>query len=415
MGNLISVDYRKNIYGNRVNMYILVNTTFNNKDDICSLLEDYAKHLGALYSLQWLNYGRFWFFKLVNVDLNRAVSVMMKYENKLNKIMLYNSHLYPILRDKFPKIAIELLDEEQCLFRGIHDYVSSKGTTFILKTPTLESKTDNGAIISEANLQYPFILVRLDAGVSFYKIDENNVVKCLGYSPIGTDAIAALFEIFDRNSQVNNISNVNINEIMEFAKIGANAKCDILVSDIYGGSYDEVSLPDDLIASSLGKLQHFSFKRVGSAEDNKMTEIMQSNVDSSVDSMSKRTQDSKDFQLSDKGSSEDGYSVSSVNSNDIRSSLPLQTSEFAKLRPSKEDFAKSLALMLAINVSQHAFLHTTLCDAKCIVMIGEIFENEFYRETMDYWVKFWSQKSVECLFVRQPSIVGLVGACLIGN
>ena len=41
---------------------------------------------------------------------------------------------------------------------------------------------------------------------------------------------------------------------MELAQTGAAANADLLVRDIYGGNCDDLGLPGDLVAASLGKL-----------------------------------------------------------------------------------------------------------------------------------------------------------------
>lgn len=42
-------------------------------------------------------------------------------------------------------------------------------------------------------------------------------------------------------------------ELLELAEKGDHRSVDMLVKDIYGGSYDLVGLPGDIIASSFGK------------------------------------------------------------------------------------------------------------------------------------------------------------------
>ena len=54
---------------------------------------------------------------------------------------------------------------------------------------------------------------------------------------------------------------------MELASQGQRKNVDMLVKDIYGGAYDELSLPADLTASTFGKASRTARDETKECED----------------------------------------------------------------------------------------------------------------------------------------------------
>ncbi|KAE9420740.1 hypothetical protein Angca_008040, partial [Angiostrongylus cantonensis] len=193
---------------------------------------------------------------------------------------------------------------------------------------------------------YPFLLVNIGTGISVIKVDSPSMFQRVGGSSMGGGAFIGLGHLLT--------SAQNFDDLLLMAEKGDHRKCDTLVCDIYGGSYENLNLPGDLIAGSFGKCS-----RIG-----------------------------KHF--SARGDCE--------------------------IKASESDIAKSLLLMISNNIGQMAMLYGTRYSMKRIYFGGFfIRKHPITMRTLSYAINYWSKGSMEALFMKHEGYLGAVGAFLDTN
>ncbi|CBZ54562.1 conserved hypothetical protein [Neospora caninum Liverpool] len=115
---------------------------------------------------------------------------------------------------------------------------------------------------------YPYLLVNLKAGkppaaspccpasrppVAFSRTESFCASQRIGGSTIGGATFMGLCRLILPGE-------LSPKNLLELAATGDNRVCDMLVRDIYGGSYDAIGLKSSTIASTFGKLQHIPVK-----------------------------------------------------------------------------------------------------------------------------------------------------------
>ena len=145
---------------------------------------------------------------------------------------------------------------------------------------------------------------------------------------------------------------VGFDEIMELAEKGDHRNVDMLIKDIYGGNYDTLGLNNEIIASTMGKTTR-----------------------SELDHGCSREEHVKRFK--------------------------------------QEDLVKSILLMICYDVTQIASLHARLHGIKRVYFGGYFIRNcRLTMKFLKYGIEFWSQKQLECLFLRHEGYLGAIGAFL---
>ncbi|CAI4229952.1 unnamed protein product [Auanema sp. JU1783] len=92
---------------------------------------------------------------------------------------------------------------------------------------------------------HPFLLVNIGTGISILKVDSPTSFKRVGGSSMGGGSFIGLGKLLTKAK--------TFDELLLLAEKGDHRKSDTLVSDIYGGGYDNLNLAADLIAGSFGK------------------------------------------------------------------------------------------------------------------------------------------------------------------
>lgn len=95
---------------------------------------------------------------------------------------------------------------------------------------------------------YPYLLVNLRSGASFFKVSSANDYKRIAGSSIGSNVFLGILRLL-------NIFNDPTEAILG-AVAGDSSNLDLSVGDIYGGAYSTLGLPSQMIASSFGKIQN---------------------------------------------------------------------------------------------------------------------------------------------------------------
>ncbi|EFP12615.1 hypothetical protein GCK72_002735 [Caenorhabditis remanei] len=146
-------------------------------------------------------------------------------------------------------VRLQRTDEMRSLIYGVN---------FLLSTNVDESFTYHHDAIGlnkfqyrpiAADLIYPFLLVNIGTGISILKVDSPTSYERVGGSSMGGGTFMGLGSLLTPAQ--------NFDELLEMANKGDHRNVDKLVSDIYGGSYDELKLKADLIAGSMAKCNRF--------------------------------------------------------------------------------------------------------------------------------------------------------------
>lgn len=94
---------------------------------------------------------------------------------------------------------------------------------------------------------YPYLLVNVRSGATFTRVDSKTEHKRITGSVIGSNLFMGVLRIINRFSDPK--------EALNGAVEGDSTDVDMSVGDIYGGEYKGLNLPQNMIASSFGKLQ----------------------------------------------------------------------------------------------------------------------------------------------------------------
>uniref|UniRef100_A0A8C7Z177 4'-phosphopantetheine phosphatase n=1 Tax=Oryzias sinensis TaxID=183150 RepID=A0A8C7Z177_9TELE len=133
-------------------------------------------------------------------------------------------------------------DEMTCLI---------KGCNFVLKNIPHEAFVYARHADSEFRFQttnpdiFPYLLVNIGSGVSIVKVESEDKFERIGGSSIGGGTFWGLGALLTKTKR--------FDELLQLASKGQHTNVDMLVKDIYGGSYGCLGLTGDLIASSFGK------------------------------------------------------------------------------------------------------------------------------------------------------------------
>ena len=151
------------------------------------------------------------------------------------------AHKYRDLFEKTLGLKVIREDEMDCLI---------KGSNFLLNNIPNEAfsfkKNGNPEISFEKiGCEFPYLLVNIGSGVSMLKVDSDEHFERVGGTAMGGGTFWGLGSLLTKAQ--------GFDELLALAEVGDSSSVDLLVKDIYGGSYEALGLPGDLIASSFGK------------------------------------------------------------------------------------------------------------------------------------------------------------------
>lgn len=95
---------------------------------------------------------------------------------------------------------------------------------------------------------YPYIFVNLNKSATFYRVSDATSFMKLSGSIIGDSTIEGLIQLAGLSGSLEEVFQKAFEE-------GENANVDLTVGDIYGNGCSSLKLPNELIASSMGKMQ----------------------------------------------------------------------------------------------------------------------------------------------------------------
>ena len=151
------------------------------------------------------------------------------------------AHKYTDLFEKTMGLKVSKEDEMECLIKGSNfllNNIPNEAFTF--------SKNRNPEISFEKiGCEFPYLLVNIGSGVSMLKVHSDEHFERVGGTAMGGGTFWGLGSLLTKAQ--------GFDELLTLAENGDSSSVDLLVKDIYGGGYEAMGLPGDVIASSFGK------------------------------------------------------------------------------------------------------------------------------------------------------------------
>uniref|UniRef100_A0A8C7S1F8 4'-phosphopantetheine phosphatase n=1 Tax=Oncorhynchus mykiss TaxID=8022 RepID=A0A8C7S1F8_ONCMY len=190
--------------------------------------------------------ARLHFIKFENAYIETCLDFIKDHlvntDTKVIKATGGGAHKFKDLIEKKLKLRVDKEDEMTCLI---------KGCNFVLRNITHEAFVYVKHADSEFRFQnthpdiFPYLLINIGSGVSIFKVESEDTFERVGGSSIGGGTFWGLGALLTKTKR--------FDELLQLASKGQHTNVDMLVKDIYGGSYGSLGLTGDLIASSFGK------------------------------------------------------------------------------------------------------------------------------------------------------------------
>uniref|UniRef100_A0A3P8WQ37 4'-phosphopantetheine phosphatase n=1 Tax=Cynoglossus semilaevis TaxID=244447 RepID=A0A3P8WQ37_CYNSE len=190
--------------------------------------------------------ARLHFIKFENAYIETCLDFIKDHlvntETKVIKATGGGAHKFKELIERKLGLKVDKEDEMTCLI---------KGCNFVLRNIPHEVFVYAKHADSEFRFQtthpdiFPYLLVNIGSGVSIVKVESEDKFERIGGSSIGGGTFWGLGALLTKTKR--------FDELLQLASRGQHTNVDMLVKDIYGGSYGSLGLTGDLIASSFGK------------------------------------------------------------------------------------------------------------------------------------------------------------------
>lgn len=190
--------------------------------------------------------ARLHFIKFENAYIETCLDFihdhLVNTDTKVIKATGGGAHKFKDLIEKKLKLRVDKEDEMSCLI---------KGCNFVLRNIPHEAFVYAKHADSEFRFQnsnpdiFPYLLVNIGSGVSIVKVESEDKFERIGGSSIGGGTFWGLGALLTQTKR--------FDELLQLASRGQHTNVDMLVKDIYGGSYGSLGMTGDLIASSFGK------------------------------------------------------------------------------------------------------------------------------------------------------------------
>ncbi|XP_056293118.1 4'-phosphopantetheine phosphatase isoform X2 [Pseudoliparis swirei] len=190
--------------------------------------------------------ARLHFIKFENAYIETCLDFVRDHlvnnDTKVIKATGGGAHKYKELIERKLGLRVDKEDEMTCLI---------KGCNFVLRNIPHEAFVYTKHADSEFRFQttqpdiFPYLLVNIGSGVSIVKVESEDKFERIGGSSIGGGTFWGLGVLLTKTKR--------FDELLQLASKGQHTSVDMLVKDIYGGSYGSLGLTGDLIASSFGK------------------------------------------------------------------------------------------------------------------------------------------------------------------
>uniref|UniRef100_A0A3B3ZKT3 Uncharacterized protein n=1 Tax=Periophthalmus magnuspinnatus TaxID=409849 RepID=A0A3B3ZKT3_9GOBI len=163
-------------------------------------------------------------------------------ETKVIKATGGGAHMFKDLIEKKLGLKVDIKEEMSCLI---------KGCNFVLRNVPHEVfvySKHSGSVLNFPSTPdiFPYLLVSVGTGVSILKVESEDKFEHIGGSLISGRTFWGLGALLTKTK--------GFDELLQLASKGQHTNVDMLVKDIYGGSYGSLGIPGDTTANSFGKL-----------------------------------------------------------------------------------------------------------------------------------------------------------------
>lgn len=298
-------------------------------------------------------------------------------------------------------VTLARLDEMKCTVAGLNFLLTSvENEVYVCDAPStprvispLPDLTRARKFVNLNHRPFPYLLVNIGSGVSIVKVTDHDCYERISGSSLGGGTFWGLARLL--------LNCKTFDDVIDLTNSGDNANVDMLVGDIYGGSYPSLGLDANIIAASFGKATVRG--------------------DYSRDSLSTWARIRQNFVRAVSGTARlwlsflsslpaIGSLLSVIGATENLNSPPmLSTLEGDQFRP--EDVALSLLRMLSYNIGQIAHLNARVHGLDRIYFGGNFIRDHPYTVAdISYAVDFWSGGEMKALFLRHDGYLGAIGA-----
>ncbi|KAM9859288.1 4'-phosphopantetheine phosphatase-like [Aulostomus maculatus] len=190
--------------------------------------------------------ARLHFIKFENSQIETCLDFIKDHlvntETKVIKATGGGAHKFKELIERKLGLKVDTEDEMTCLI---------KGCNFVLRNVPHEPSTYAKHADSELRSQtahpdiFPYLLVSIGSAVSIIKVESEDKFESIGGSTIGGRTFWGLGALLTQTKR--------FDELLQLASKGQHTSVDMLVKDIYGGSYGSLGLSGEIVACSFGK------------------------------------------------------------------------------------------------------------------------------------------------------------------
>lgn len=328
------------------------------------------------------------------------------------------------------ELGVSLLaeDELETVVRGIvFTLLEHPQTCYTLNPQTFERMEQ---LTSPLDGLFPLLVVNIGSGVSIIKVDSPDSMRRVSGTAVGGGTFYGLCKLLTRCE--------SFDEAMDMADRGDANQVNMLVSDIYGGSYERVGLLGSITASFFGKTAAGNTARARPASSGSHEDVMTARREKSegawfgvlrasapyhfllavVASLLLQWYGTVWLQQVFLGVTVTG-TVGLVlyvakRKREFRETFRVKTSKEEVFQD--EDIARALVTMISQNVTQIAYLNARMHQTKRIVFTGNFLRhNAIALRTLTSNLALFSGGEIEALFTEHEGFFGALGACLMSD
>lgn len=299
-------------------------------------------------------------------------------------------------------VTLARLDELKCTVTGLNFLLTSVDNEVYVHNgplsarvipPSIPDLASTREFVESTEHPFPYLLVNIGSGVSIVKVTDHDCYERISGSSLGGGTFWGLARLL--------LNCETFEDVINLTHSGDSNNVDMLVGDIYGGSYESIGLDAGVIAASFGKatMREDFVKQPASTLSN-MWHLFKAAVSGTANLW-------MSFMSSVPGMApilrRFGYD------DDSNSSPMVTTSCGDEFRP--QDVALSLLRMLSYNVGQIAHLNARVHGLDRIYFGGNFIRDHPYTiADISYAVDFWSGGDMKALFLRHDGYLGAIGA-----
>lgn len=154
-------------------------------------------------------------------------------------------------------VGLTPLDELRCCVKGLTFLLNNTETEIFTLEDGKPSFYSSSRWGKETGI-FPYMLVTIGSGASVLKVTSSDSFERVSGTALGGASFWGLCKMLTDVGQYE--------DVMSLVENGDSRKADLVIGDIYGGSYSSIGLPADVTASFFGKLQRPNVPRPSTAD-----------------------------------------------------------------------------------------------------------------------------------------------------